>query len=394
MKLTGRTIVCFSTQSWEGFWTRKKYFMQYFAEDGNTVYYVDPIRSLGGYLRDGREHRANLIRTTIEPVSERFFVVKPSSWIPLHETIPPLKWLAYELVARRIRRHARVDRFVVWVYSPDFAEAVRHFPRRTVVYDVVDDFRHYPGVDAQRVAARENKLLLASDIIATSSRNLYQRFSSMYRNVVFVPNGVHSDAFARARASDIPADLARVREGFERVVGYVGAIAPWIDFDMLEAAFAALSEVAFVFVGWSTGEQERRRLASWSNVFLLGEKSRDEVPRYVAHFDVCIIPFLVNELTVSVNPLKAYEYLAAGKPVVSSALPEIEHLRDVVTFVRSREEFVSALRREIDGSARADVEERMRAAREYDWRSLHERLAAYLAEKLDGESLGENRSSL
>ena len=150
-------------------------------------------------------------------------------------------------------------------------------------------------------------------------------------------------------------------------MGYVGAIDRWFDVALLELCAQTYPGWEFVLAGSSVG-LPAGSLRPLPNLRLLGEIDYDRVPGLVAGFDVCIVPFLDNELTRCVNPVKAYEYLAAGKPVVATALPELAALEPgLVHVARSHDEFAGAL-----SLALAEKDDAPLAARRRAWAAGHD----------------------
>jgi glycosyltransferase involved in cell wall biosynthesis len=258
---------------WDVMRQRPQYLLEALAGEGYPVYFVDPRMS-----RVERRGKIMLVPdlTTV-----------PASGVILYAHFAP----SLELV----------DRFrdsLLWYdYLDDlsiFREADRGLPvRRTVSY--------YHEI-----------MLRRADVVTCSNRLLVDRVSRP--DTLLVENGVDLNRFRPE--GEVASDLPRDRP----VIGYHGAVATWFDLDLLTDLVALLPDYVFVVVGpIEAGLGDR--LPAAPNLFWLGSRSSDEIDRYVRGFDVGIIPFVVDEMTEAVTPLKLFEYLASGTPVVSTRLP-------------------------------------------------------------------------
>nr|WP_243237156.1 glycosyltransferase [Heliobacterium chlorum] len=182
-----------------------------------------------------------------------------------------------------------------------------------------------------------------------------------------------------AEATDIctPSDLP---SGFRHLIGFVGGIGDWIDVSLLARLAAGQKESALVLIG--PVETDVQALKSLPNVFLLGRKPYGSLPDYIRHFEVCLSPFRINELTLSVNPVKVYEYLAAGKPVVSTALPEVTPFAPVVSVAKDEESFIEAVRNALATDSPEKRAERLALAEHHSWDARLEPMLQEIQQKL------------
>lgn len=199
-----------------------------------------------------------------------------------------------------------------------------------IVYDCVDDFSSFPSAERLRTVEKERKLVSESDLIVVTSRRLQKKMARAKRAAVLIPNAADYKHFAGETA--IPEDIKDIPHP---IIGFFGAISEWFDEKLVCDVAANRLNWSFVLIGPCTTEKRFRKL---SNIFLLGRKPYEVLPAYLQQFDVCIVPFKVNELTLSADPVKVYEYLAGGKPVVSTDLPELKSIPFVKT-AKNVEEF-------------------------------------------------------
>lgn len=320
---------------WDVMRQRPQYILQAFAHHGHPVYFVDH-REPGPRTVDGVH-----IVTSVEDV--------PASDVILYVHFAPMRQL--------------FDRFT----------------RPVIVYDILDDLSIYDADEVglpqeRKVRSHHPPVVQRADAVIVSNEVLADAHRDERADLIHIPNGVDAERFARP--ADPPPDL--VPDG-RPVVGYHGMVSHWFDFDLLEGVARHRPDLRFVLVGpYDPRAQEGvDRLAAVPNIEMLGERPSEAMPSYVQSFDVGTVWFEVNDLTRAVTPLKVYEYLAAGIPVVSTPLPACE----AEPTVRTASE-VGAFSTALDEAlADDDTESRRQTADRNDWRLLIEPLLADLEAK-------------
>lgn len=205
---------------------------------------------------------------------------------------------------------------------------------RTIYY-CVDDFTTWPGVSGETMLKLEAEVVEACDLLVATSTALLESRGPRARASRLLTHGVDADRFAHPTGTST--HLADVRPP---VIGMFGVIDARLDASLVMALARAMPEATIVLLG--PVDRDVRDLATWSNVRLPGAVPYDALPAEAARFDVCILPYVVDASTTSINPLKLKEYLATGKPVVSTPLPEAERLRPFVR-VAAADAFVDAV---------------------------------------------------
>ncbi|MEW5791766.1 MAG: glycosyltransferase [Pseudomonadota bacterium] len=234
-------------------------------------------------------------------------------------------------------------RCVQWFCTPQPAPVMLgHFNEVGVVYDCTADLSRLDAGPAEW-AQREAHLLRAADVVLTSGHQLHRTKAQQHPNTHYCGCGVDATHFYAARLPDtaLPADIDFIRGP---ILGYCGIIDERLDYDLLQRLAQARPDWSVVMIGPLVGV-EPAMLPQLENLYWLGPRGYDELPAYIKAFDVCLMPYALTAATEHLNPAEALEYLAAGKPVISTALPEvIREFAPVVQVAHGHGEFVHLAR--------------------------------------------------
>ena len=271
-----------------------------------------------------------------------------------------------------------IGELLLWTSSRKVVSVVQHpfwydiavvLPNSRVVYDCMD---HHEGFSntAPEIITLEHALLRDADLTVTTSTQLDLMVADQARRRALIRNATDFEHFARCPDSVYRDSLGR------KVLGYYGAIADWFDQDLVEAIARHFSDCSVLLVGADT-VKARSRLGRLSNVTFVGEVPYKDLPYYLYGFDVCVLPFRITPLTLATNPVKVYEYLSAGKAVVSIALPEMEQFGDLVHVVDNPADFLATVAAALAQPDAPDLINKRKAfAREQTWKH---RAEAYLS---------------
>ncbi|PTX94815.1 hypothetical protein DB346_22680 [Verrucomicrobia bacterium LW23] len=266
---------------------------------------------------------------------------------------------------------------LLWFCNPMPAPLFIHaLGERIVVYDCIEEFSHSNGTPAE-LAEREDMLLAEADIIFTKGNEMYNMKSRESDNVYYYREGADSLHFSKAlnNETEVPDFLIRL-EG--PILGYFGTIDDRLDFGLIEFVSKERPDWNLVMIGPPKKVQESS-LPHSANIFWFGFKKYVDLPGIAKSFDVCIMPFAINDATRNASPTKALEYMATGTPVVSTAIKEVEEQYfDIIKIGRSYQGFLDLCDSAIHRPDIAAIERGRRMARQNGWESLLERLQHHM----------------
>lgn len=254
------------------------------------------------------------------------------------------RWLYVAGLRRQIRRLPG-DQLVVWLSHPLQVELLGAFPeRRLACYDWTDDWVQFsllPVADRSELERASGRVLRSADIVFAVSESLYQRAVAVNAHTYRAPNATDFELLSPPGGMDLPVH-PELRSIPRPRLGYVGQIGENIDFALVRAIAEARRDWSFVFVGpiWATRKDEVAGTGRLGNVHFLGGKPHSELPEFFRGFDVCLMPHVHSPLTASMDPTKLYDYLASGRPIVSTSVAGTERFLDVVYIGDGPQEFV------------------------------------------------------
>lgn len=317
-------------------------------------------------------------------IQENLWVITPA--VAMHpliaEHLPGMSTLNHALLRRQLQRSSKTaggteQRSVVWLFHPYQDQEVNLWPHELLIYDCYDRYDAPPEPTSaswkKRLLQREQNLLAKTSLVLTVSQPLLEWKSAQGVVAQRVPNAVDWEFFGQAAddAISVPDDLAHIPGPR---LGFIGQMSDRIDFVLLDQLAEQQPQHSLILIGEVQGplHSDKRhaleRLKQRPNVYFLGARPYEQLPRYLKGFDVCLIPYDDSLFNYCSSPLKIYEYLAAGKPIVSVSTPEIDTFHDVVHVVPRRADFPRAVEAELqqitDASRR---HKRVARARQNSW---------------------------
>lgn len=359
-------ILCLSTSNYYPFPTRKQNVMN--RMEGAQVIYVDPPVTLIAPLKDPKaKERLSLYRQGPKVSAEHPHVkiyAQPAV-LPFYNKKREINKINQKRFAKYLAKICREngfgDDFLLWCYSPMSCDVVEPLAKelgiraedlwKRTVYDCVDRHSAYPGmIDPLVVDKQEEDLASRCGVVFATAQGLWERLKTFNPNSYLIPNGAAYELFSTAASME--------KEGISPHFGFVGMLQECIDYDIIRAVAESFPQGKVTFIGRALPGVDLSWMEKYSNVEYLGLMPQKELPKKIKDFDVCLNVFADNDLSKDVSPLKFYEYLATGIPIVSTPVPyQVNDYKDCVYIANGPEDFIEkckeALAEPKDSPARA-----------------------------------------
>ncbi len=375
--ISGQEFLILSTQDWNALPTRKHRWARNWARQGNRVLYVEQQMHWAGWLVALRSEWARPFKWLQGPRQ-----VEPNLWVftvpvvmPFFQMNAAINWFNNSWLAPIL--HWAMNRVgikapILWTYTPHSADLISRLGERLVVYECVDEFSAAKGlVHGPTIVVMEQEVIQKADLVIVTASGLYESKKARAKRIALVPNGVDVEHLAKASQPEtVPAPAVAALP--KPVVGYLGAIQYWVDFDLIAQAAHTHPEWSFAFVGNIEPLARVDKVRGLPNIYFLGRQSYADLPRFVAGFDVCINPYVLDGVAANVDPLKLYDYIASGKPVVSVDIPAAQRFANLIYLTKTLEEFTAAIEAALKNPG--DSAARHQAATAHSWTARFEQV--------------------
>ena len=378
-------LVVHSHLRWDFVWQRPQQLLSRIATTNNVLFVEEPI-----FLDD-------VTAPSLHVSTPNTGVTRVVPHLPARDAGD------YDTVARVVRSlleslltskdiAPRFLRVVQWFYTPMPAPVMLGaFNEVAVVYDCMDELAQFRFAPSD-IGEREQLLLAQADVVFTGGYRLFESKKRYHENTHFFGCGVDARHFGTARLpeTEVPGDVASLSHP---VFGYFGVIDERLDYELIAALAAERPDATVLMVG-PFAKVDPRELPQAANIRWLGQRDYEDLPRYVKAFDVCLMPFALNEATQFINPTKTLEYMAAGKPIVSTAVADVvRNFSPIVRVARSSDEFVRAV---LDAAKEPDeslIAAGMKKAAGSTWEAIVDRMREIIAAAIVSDT-GDARSEI
>jgi hypothetical protein len=378
-----QTIICIAPRRWDALWKETQAIMSRLAVR-NRVLYFEPGRDPEhGVVAEMRRNWPMLHRPITPERRDNLLVIPSPPVLPhgrqhlprwaLRATMPLVMAANAAVLVRHVRRALRalaVTDPILWLTDPYQLPLLGRFGERLVCYFNFDEFADIAANRRVRHVLRrlDDDLTRRADVVFATSRAQWERRQRLNPRTHLVPNAVDFELFHCAVTGEfvVPADIARVPRP---IIGFVGWLTHHIDVGLLRRVAEAYPACSLVLVGPGqlTAGADLDALRRRPNVVFLGRKDHAAVPAYLSVFDAALMPYSPSGHVLAAYPAKLHEYLAAGRAVVATALPELQPFEHVVWLAQSRDEFVEKLGQALAGSSAEAIEARLAVARQNTW---------------------------
>lgn len=313
------SMVVFCHLRWEFVYQRPQHLISRMAKNYKILFVEEPIAF---NENDEGEHH-------LEIINENLHILKPKV-----KDIPSIKPILEKLLENSGPE-------VAWFYSAAFSPLLADFKFDKVVYDCMDELSLFKGA-APELMHQEKFLISEADVIFTGGKSLYESKNKHHNNVYCFPSSVERKHFEKALTNiPVPDDIRNIKKP---IVGYFGVIDERINLELLQQTALLQPEVSFVMIG-PLAKISEQDLPREQNIHYLGMKSYSQLPNYLKAFDIAMMPFALNDATKFISPTKTLEYMAAGKPIISTAIKDVQRdYSHCIPIVASAEDFAKQVK--------------------------------------------------
>lgn len=382
-----KNIILFSTADWDNpFWTNKQHTAKQLSERGYNVFYIE---SLG--LRIPSLKKSDLLRIVkrilkffkgAKQVNNRLWVYAPLV-LPLHKykIIRLINNILIKYSLKYYQWKFNLDRPIIWTYNPTIIQYLKYFDYSKLVYHSVDDLSSSPGIDKEFIISEEKKLITKCHYIFCTSRKIEQYCKSITPlNVYYFNNVVDFEHFNKSLTgcSPEPHDISTIPHPR---IGFIGAISEYkVDFKLIKNTAIKFPNIHWVLIG-KIGEGQPLtsidEIENLPNIHFLGPKNYADLPNYIKNFEVASIPCPINDYTESMFPMKFFEYMASGKPIIASNINSLKEYNEYYYCYSSEEEFEIKLKEALN-KVNFDLTKNLLLAKENTWEKRLDKMLAII----------------
>jgi beta-glucosidase/6-phospho-beta-glucosidase/beta-galactosidase/glycosyltransferase involved in cell wall biosynthesis len=367
-------IVVFSHLRWGFVWQRPQQFLSRFAKKHQVLFVEEP------YFDRPTGSEPEIVLHRVMP---NVTVVAPHvdhSWNRNSKLPQKLLELTKQAIAQ-MNEDGEFDRPLLWYYSPmDASWSLGHIENRGVIYDSMDELSQFSGAP-RALVDNENRLMEYADVVFAGGYELSLKKKKRHGNVHFYGCGVEYSHFSKAQDSSttIPPDIDFMARP---ILGWFGVVDERVDYNMVGEMARMKPNWSFAMVG-PVVKVDPNLLPHFPNLFWLGGRDYSVLPNYCRAFDICMMPFAINAATEYINPTKALEYLATGRPVIGTPVKDVvRQYSDLVEIVKTADEFVAAAERLLANPPADRIQRGIDKARQCSWESTVSQMQGLINEAI------------
>ena len=349
------TVLEFGCIPWNFRFQRPQHLANELVRNGCRVFYFDPVFNVDG--------------NPVQRVGRNLYVSTPQAGgkLSIHFHIPSDKDIAiFDGWFKKFKRKNGIRKYLIKIDHPFWFYFLGKDINK-IVYDCMDNHSAFENKH-EKIEWLERKLVKRADYVLVSSDNLEKKLVKYKpKRIEILRNAAEYEIFARD--SQISGknykELGKLKKP---ILGYYGAVCEWFDFTLVSKVVSSFPDCSVVIIGKVDNTEAEKLERAYKNIHFLGEKPYREIPMYLSGFDVCLIPFVINNLIKSTNPVKIYEYFSAGKAVVTTAVPELEMYSELLYYSHGEDQFIGNIKLALKEGGRSDLKKkRIEVAKGNTW---------------------------
>lgn len=349
-------IILYFGDQWDDSWRRRQQLAYRLSKRSKVakLIYIEfplPLTSLVKFFlnradNDAKQRWKRVFKYGLTSNYKKVIIFTPISLFPIFQQVFFFK-LAYFfwvnvtgfLLYRILRKYSNLD-VLFWGSHPYANDFLRKFKEQFICYDYTERFEEFEDHETEIrdfFHDRDKEMSKNATIVLTQTIVSYNEKKGFNPNVYIVPNAIDENVFL-VKQNKIPEDFNKLRKP---VIGYIGGLNYRLDYKLLESLAKRFAHCSLIFIGLNANNTPKAQLYNCENVIFVKGKPYDLIQSCLEYFDVCLIPFKVNRLTETESPIKLYDYLASGKPIVSTNIPGVSAFSSIVYIAKTEEDFLN-----------------------------------------------------
>lgn len=384
--LQGTKFIIVGSEKWiSGNQTSKHHLILQFLKMGASVLYLENIsmRRIGSGGSSDIGKARKILKAIFDGVQHplRNLITYTPLYIPYPKSAAVRTMNSWFIAAqiRILQRRYKFNKPVYLYFVPTGEILTGKLNQQLSIYYIVDNFAAFDGIENDTVRLLENRALKSADLVFATAQTIIERLAISRKNILHSPHGVDVEHFQSTQNAEtqLPAELSDVPRP---IIGFMGSLAhDSIDIDLLARLAKRRPDWTFLLLGRQSSDVEALR--QYPNIKLVEAKPYKEMPAWLKAFDVALMPFLQNELTRDLNPIKLREYLASGIPIVSTRLPAIVPYGNVISFAHSDDEWEAAIENYLHNLG--SIEARQKSVQHETWEARAKTVAEVIQTALN-----------
>ena len=276
----------------------------------------------------------------------------------------------YVLKIKRLQKLMKIEKVILYIWRPEFADYIDTLKEKIICYHIVDEYTFDPDFN-HPTSDTEKWLIRKSDMVFIHSKTMFEKKGHLNPSTFYIPHGVDFKQYSEIQIND-PHEIEDVLSKPHPRIGYVGHIKRHLDLQLLLKLSQERENWSVILIGkirenHTDIQEEIRLLKERKNVYFLGSKNHDDLPKYINQLDVCLLCYKKTQYTKYIFPLKFFEYLASGKPVVATKLPNLEEFNDLIYFAEGYKGWIEKIDCAINRDSKEEKEKRIQYAKKNAW---------------------------